>query len=99
VRRLFVVKNVVAYVFIDEAWMVDKAGRKAEGLEAWVMQHGTKNHPDRREIVMFLAEDLTGQMSAHRFILRPEHGKPKLSPLKFIPASAQSHGRMVGLLR
>jgi hypothetical protein len=101
-RALFALKNVVRYVFIDEAWIVDKAHvRAAEvaNLEAWVAKHGVSNHPDRREVVMFLAEDLAGCLHAHRFILRPEHGKPKLSPLKFITSEAKARGRMIGLLR
>ena len=99
-RALFVIKNVVRYVFIDEAWMLDQKGDAAEGarLEAWAAKYGVASHPDRREIVMFIAEDLAGRLSAHRFILRPEHGKPRLSPLKFIPAETLAHGRMVGLL-
>lgn len=101
-RALFQIKHVVKYVFIDEAWILDTSitdAAEAAKLEAWAGKHGIANHPDRREIVMFLAEDLAGRLSAHRFILRQEHGKPKLSPLKFIPAAAAAHGRMVGLLQ
>jgi hypothetical protein len=99
-RALFTVKNVVRYVFIDEAWIVSQKGDAAEfaRLEAWAAKHGVVNHPDRREVVIFLAEDLAGRLSAHRLILRPEHGKPKLSPLKFTEATA-AKGRMVGLLQ
>jgi hypothetical protein len=101
-RLMFKVKHVVRYVFIDEAWIVDQSHTDAaEGakLEAYAARHGLANHPDRREIVMFLAEDLAGRLSAHRFILRPEHGKPTLAPLKFISGAAEAHGRMVGLLQ
>lgn len=84
------------YVLVDECWMVYLSHEEAE-------RHGTKavsEHPDRREAVMFTYEDLTGQVvTAHRFILRPEHGKPKLTPLEIMDMTdVKSEGRMVGLL-
>lgn len=87
------------YVFMDEAWIVDdRRGQLGLDIEK-VRREGVKNHPDRREVVMFSAENRRGeQLTARRYILRPEIGKPKLAPLEIDPPYDYSEGRMVGLL-
>lgn len=56
-------------------------------------------HPDRREVVAINAEDCDGaNMMGWYFILRPEHGKPTLSPLHMSEAT-ESAGQLMGLLR
>jgi hypothetical protein len=99
-KALFVIEKIDRYVFIDEAWMLDAAASGVEGIDLErVRREGVKDHPDRREIVMFSAENRRGEMlTGRRFILRPEHGKPTLSPLHIDPPYDHSEGRMVGLL-
>ena len=95
-RCLFDELEVECYVFIDEAWCVEV--RDPKQLD-FVDRVGARNHEDRREIVMLIAETRDGQrMVGHRYILRPEHGKPKLMPLK-IMGEGETSGRMVGLLK
>jgi hypothetical protein len=98
-KAWFAIENVDRYVFMDEAWIVDDR-RGQIGLDiAKVKREGVRNHPERREIVLFSAENIRGeQLMATRFILRPEVGKPKLSPLKIDEPFDHSEGRMVGML-
>lgn len=92
--------DVDRYVFMDEAWIVDdRKGQIGLDMEK-IRRMGISKHPDRREIVMFSAENRRGeQLTAKRFILRPETGKARLSPLVIDEAFDHSEGRMVGLLR
>jgi hypothetical protein len=106
IRALFDLRDVVRYVFIDEAWTLNRMLQPGE--EEKVRRDGLSKHPDRMEVVMISGEDHEcGQMMVHRNIIRPAKGKPYLGPLQdlddlpFIPPGggvAQSEGRMVGLL-
>jgi hypothetical protein len=102
VKAWMQIQRVDRYVFMDEAWMVDDS-RGQFGLDVAKMQRegGASNHPERREIVMFSAENRRGEMlTAKRFILRPEVGKPTLSRLEIDDMTGvTSEGRMVGLLQ
>jgi hypothetical protein len=92
--------DVERYVFIDEAWILDN--RKGDLPEIDIeraRREGLSNHPDRREIVMFAAENRQSMQTARRFILRPEVGRPTLSPLIIDDIPDHSEGRMVGLLK
>ena len=92
--------DVDRYVFFDEAWMVDSTQSGVELDVEKAYREGIRNHPDRREAVMFSAENRRGeQLTARRYILRPEIGKPKLAPLQIDPPYDESKGRMVGLLQ
>jgi hypothetical protein len=43
------------------------------------------DHPDKRKVCFIIAADHEGnQVAGYRFILKPEHGKPKLSPLTIV---------------
>ena len=101
VRAFFAIENVDRYVFVSEAWTLDstKSGAPIDVEQA--RREGIRNHPDRREAVMFMAESRDGEMlTAHRYILRPEHRKPKLAPLQIDDMTGvESSGRMVGLLK
>jgi len=98
VKAWFALEGIDRYVFIDEAWVVDSTKSGVELDIEKARREGVRNHPDRREIVMFSAENRKGEMqTAKRFILRPEVGKPTLSPLTFDEFDS-SEGRMVGLL-
>ena len=100
IKAWFELNEIDRYVYIDEAWIVDDR-RNQLGLDLdEVRRTGVRNHPDRREIVMFSAENRRGeQLTAKRFILRPEIGKPTLSPLDIDKPYEHSEGRMVGLLK
>ena len=98
-KAAFVLEDVDRYVFIDEAWIVDSTQSGVTLDIEKANRFGISNHPDRREVVMFAAENRRGEMrTAKRFILRPEIGKPKLAPLVIDPVYDHSEGRMVGLL-
>jgi hypothetical protein len=92
-RTVFEERNVVRYVFIDEAWQVETAESDIEA----VLQRGLEGHPDRVEVVMYSAEDNTGHVTARRVITRSKGGKPRLGPLEF-EESKLCAGRFVGLL-
>jgi hypothetical protein len=106
IRALFDLRDVVRYVFIDEAWTLSRMVQPGE--EAKVQREGLSKHPDRVEVVMISGEDREcGQLMLHRNIIRPAKGKPYLGPLlsldelPFMPQGGhvdQSEGRMVGLL-
>lgn len=98
-KAWFVINDIDTYVFMDEAWAVDDR-RGQIGLDIKkVQREGISEHPDRREIVMFSAENRRGeQLTARRFILRPEIGKASLAPLVIDEQFDHSEGRMVGLL-
>jgi hypothetical protein len=100
VKAWFVLNDIDRYVFIDEAWILDTTKGGPPIDMAKVRREGLRNHPDRREVVMFAAENKRGEMlTAARFILRPEHGKAQLTPLKINDMTGvESSGRMVGLL-
>lgn len=101
VRAAFELHDCIRYVFMDEAWVLEPRGREITAAE-WehIRREGLSEHPDRCEVLMISGEDqASGLVSAHRFILRPEHGKAKLGPLQYCDLEGgTSVGRMVGLL-
>jgi hypothetical protein len=103
-RQIMCEKHIQSYVFIDEAWILEikrtlKPG-EAEEIERFCNEFGVSNHPDRREVLMFYAESKSGErLQAHRPIVRPEHGKPKLMSLRYPWQGGTSRGRLVGLLQ
>lgn len=106
-RALFELRDVVRYLFLDEAWTLDKL---VEGDELAIERTGLGQHPERVEIVMFSGEDHeAGMLMGHRRIFRPAGRKPYLGPLVMQdehPAMAaarseriaETSGRLVGLL-
>ena len=99
-KKLFVVQNVVFYVFMDEAWWLDVRADRVDISVMDAMRNGLSGHPDRREIVALFAEHRNGDfIVARRFILRPEVGKPTLSPLKIDRDLDDAEGRMTKLLQ
>lgn len=99
-KAAFVLNDIERYVFIDEAWILDNRKGGPEIDMDRVRREGVRDHPDRREVLMFAAENRKGEiLTATRFILRPEHGKASLSPLMFNDMTGvESKGRMVGML-
>lgn len=88
-------KRATRYVLMTEAWEVIKT--KEEINPVAVEIESIANHPDRREIVLLTAEDHEQQVHRKYYILRPENGKPKLSPGK--TETIKAEGRMMGLLK
>jgi hypothetical protein len=97
IRALFDLRDVVRYVFIDEAWTVERPITDDEYRT--VQRIGLSNFPGRSEIVMFSGEDREygGMITAKRSIIRPK-GKPYLGPLVWDERYTHSEGRMVGML-
>ena len=92
-RSVFRQHHVKRFAFIVEAWLA-VAATKEEVFEG----PRPSEHPDRREVLMVTAEDRDGsQIMGTYYILRPEHGPPKLSPLE-VNKYDHTAGRMVGLL-
>jgi hypothetical protein len=103
VKRAFAEEDVVAYVFISEAWMLDASkDHYDEARLRAAMRAGLEHNPDRREVLAFAAENSDGELqTARRYILRPENSKPTLAPLMLDDMThvTKSEGRMVGLLK
>jgi hypothetical protein len=94
VRAEFKQLDVIRYVYLDEAWMLE-----APDFSREVIERGIRHHPDRVEVVMFSAEDRDrGQLAARRRIIRPPNKKPYLGPLELDPHSGFWAGRIVHLL-
>lgn len=75
--------------FMCEAWVVEaKAGTKIDCQPS--------QHTDRREVIQIYAEDKPGSLFGTYYILRPEHGKAKLSPFKVFDGDAS--GRFTSIL-
>jgi hypothetical protein len=92
-RHYFRAHRVKRFAFIVEAWIV-QARTEREVREGPL----PSKHPDRREVLMITAEDRDGtQIMGMYYILRPEHGPARLSPLEVKPFDA-TVGRMSGLL-
>ena len=69
------VLDIVAYVFMDEAWILEAKlppnSTAAEREEfAATCRAGLSEHPDRIEALMFSAEDAGGMLMARRVIIR-----------------------------
>lgn len=63
-----------------EGYMVEQ--HKSEPLPA---PDDIENHPDARRCVVIFAQAATGERAcAVQFVLRPEHGRATLSPLKIL---------------
>jgi len=95
-RKMFQATGVKRLAFISEAWVATIHEPTAGAL---ANSPRPSEHPDRREVLMVRAEDRDGTaMSGFYFILRPEHGKPTLSPLKIEDYGTHTAGRMIGML-
>ena len=105
-RALFELRDVVRYVLIDEAWIVEALGENATPEKIAAVKKaaitGASASPDRVEVVMFCAEDhAEGQLMGRRQIIRPQgpYAKPPyLAPIEIDPEGGMLQGRFVGLL-
>jgi hypothetical protein len=103
VRVLFELRDVVRYVFIDEAWIVAAFGKDATPEKLAAVRQaaitGAASSPHREEVVMLAADDaVEGSLMARRKIIRPAVGRAKLGPLEYDPRGGQIAGRFVGLV-
>jgi hypothetical protein len=80
-------------MFVAEAWQIEVT--TAEAIPATEQQR--LQHPSRKEVVLFQAEDIDGEITGHRDIIRDANGKPTLGPLE-IERMDVSTGRIVGML-
>jgi hypothetical protein len=105
-RAYFLLVRARRYLFVDEAWIGHAAAddqAEFERLQRYASLGRLEDHPDRREAVMYAGEDMNGEsVLAHRYILRPEHGKAKLAPLDIMHEGKRpledSYGRFVNML-
>lgn len=96
VRRMMAEKNVVAYVCVDEGYVLATKGVTPQE-KAELMEKGTAARPHERvEVALFVAEDHAGFTIGMRAIIRPPRGKPTLGPLRFPDEGLD--GRYVGLM-
>jgi hypothetical protein len=99
IKALMVLRHVVRFVFVDEAWIIERSGNIDRAELTRIGRHGLKDHPERKEILLFSAEDQgVGMLTARRDIIRDRGRKARLSPLVIEKQWLQSEGRMVGLL-
>ena len=101
-RAYFMLVRARRYLFIDEAWMAAVGLDEAEKVQRYAALGKLSEFPDRRECVMFSGEDINGDtIMAHRYILRPEHGKARLAPLEIDDnlKRGASFGRFVNMLQ
>jgi len=101
-RAYFALVRARRFLFIDEAWMAAVGMDQAETVQRYAKLGKLQDFPDRRECVIFVGEDINGDtIMAHRYILRPEHGKATLAPLEMLEKDflKQSFGRFVNMLQ
>jgi hypothetical protein len=95
IMKYFMKENdIVRYCLVDEAWTAllpnEEEARKVVRVS---------DHPLRKEVVMFSAEDESGMLTAQRAILRPSGQPPRLGPLVINDMQGWTgEGRLVGML-
>jgi hypothetical protein len=97
VKAIFAEKKIVSYVFVDEAWMVAASAKNADVTREVMAAKSVSEHPDRREVVLMIAEGPDGTWQGVRDIVRKDGMKPTLGPLESYPVEC-GEGRYYGLL-
>lgn len=82
--------------FICEAWIVEVSTEQYSKDDLVKVQ--PSQHEDRREVIQLMCETKQGHEAGMFYILRPEHGEPRLSPLKKMDKSDEIGGRFTKLL-
>lgn len=100
-RKVFKEFSVVRYCYAGEGYLIfvkSDDEDMEDAIEAGEMK--IEDHPGRREIVSYLAEDGENVIAAHQYILRPEHGSPVLAPINVIANESlvETTGTLSGLL-
>jgi hypothetical protein len=102
-RAHFAENDIVRYAHAMEAWTLHKPEQREMTTEQAALEYAAMgdtlaNHPNRREIVIFEADDGTELLTALRDIIRPPHGKPYLGKLGPIERMDHISGRWLNLL-
>jgi hypothetical protein len=102
-REIFKKTGTHRYVFIDEAWLATEIAPPDTSMDDMHERMKTmtppSERPDRKEVVIFMAEDETeGYFAAQREIIRDADGKGTLGPLECDEQPKAMMGRMTGLL-
>ena len=95
VRELFASADVVRYVWISEAWMLQ--AKDDTELDRYD-RDGIEHEPGRIEALMFSAEDAQEGMLIARREIKRDQARPRLGPLIIADGMSNLEGRMVGLL-
>lgn len=88
-------RHIVRYGFMSEAYVLEVGKDHPDYDRAERLR--PSQHQDRREVLNFHVESADGQIGGQYYILRPEYGKAKLSPLKEMDGNAIG-GRFANLL-
>jgi len=96
-RKWFAINEVVRYVYVNEEWSVMAKTEDVSSVKDHCETQSLEFHPDRVEILMYSAEDDSGQVTASRQIIREDGKLPALGELEITRASV-SEGRFVGML-
>ncbi len=80
VHEFFVEKQILRYAFLSEGWM--RVATPEENKNPKKIDPKVSEHEDRREALIVVANDGITDVYMCRYILRPEHGKPCLSPVE-----------------
>jgi hypothetical protein len=65
------------YIFMSQGWCIEGNKERITALA----DSNASDHEDRREMILFDAHEGEEHIYAMFYVLRPEHGKPKLSRL------------------
>lgn len=88
--------GISRYVSMLECWTYEGKEIPAEITEG----RSLEENPDRREAIHLMAEDKDGNyISGVFYILRPEHGRPTLSPIKIDARRGDVSGRFTNMFR
>ena len=99
VKQIFKKHKAKRYIFMSEAWtIVERDKSKWNAAERFAERRSLSEHPDRREVIMVTGEDGERSIMGMMYILRPEHGKPTVSPFEVHSDMDRVGGRMTGLL-
>ena len=95
IKEIIKEKGIVRAAFMAEAWEV--VVRKGQPEYDHPEDFRPSEHEDRREIIQLSVESKDGIMMGGYYILRPEHGKATLSPLKCEEMTNDYGGKFSGL--
>lgn len=93
-KAAFRAHGVVRYVFMTEAWSYE--GKEMPASIA--AGASIESHPDRNEVISLVAEEPGKHLMGVMHILRPEHGRAKLTDFKLFDHGGKVEGRFTGLL-
>lgn len=99
VRKIIKDEKAIRYVSMLEAWMViAKNDKECEKILGNLDLTPVREHPERQEVVLIIAEEKYHHKSGYYFIIRPKTGKPYLSEFKDTSDSDEIGGRFMTLM-